>query len=45
MLKLTFPISQEGLICDVMLGIDGHAATALHAVGQPMVPPIPDVAD
>ncbi|MGH7224753.1 MAG: hypothetical protein ACRELF_16140, partial [Gemmataceae bacterium] len=40
MAKLTFPIQPDGLICNVMIGLDGKAATALVAAGQPVLAPI-----
>lgn len=40
MATLTFPIQPDGLICNVMIGLDGRAATTLVAAGQPVLAPI-----
>jgi hypothetical protein len=38
--KLTFPIQADGLICDVLVGLDGQTTTMLVATKQPILPPI-----
>lgn len=38
--KLTFPLQSDGLICDVLIGLDGRATTALAISGQPILAPI-----
>lgn len=38
--RLTFPLQSDGLICDVLIGLDGKATTALAASGQPILAPI-----
>jgi hypothetical protein len=38
--KLTFPVQRDGLICDVLIGMDGQTTAALVAAGQPVLPPI-----
>src|SRR5262245_33918155 len=40
MATLTFPIQPDGLICDVLIGLDGKATSALVAAGQPVLAPI-----
>lgn len=40
MATLTFPIQSDGLICDVLIGLDGQTTTALAAYGQPIRAPI-----
>jgi hypothetical protein len=37
--SLSFPIQPDRLICDVLVGLDGHTTTALQASGQPILPP------
>ncbi len=37
--SLTFPIQPDGLICDVLVGLDGPTTAGLQAAGQPLVPP------
>ena len=36
---ITFPIQPDGLICDVLVGLDGPSTAALQASGQPILPP------
>lgn len=36
MATLTFSIQSDGLICDVLIGLDGLATTALAIAGQPI---------
>jgi hypothetical protein len=38
--KLTYPVQPDGLICDVLVGLDGKTTTTLVATGQPIHPPI-----
>lgn len=40
MATLTFPVSQAGLEVAVLVGLDGQASTALHAVGLSIPPPV-----
>lgn len=40
MATLTFPIQPDGLICDVLIGLDGKATTALVAARQAVLAPI-----
>lgn len=40
MAALTFPLQPDGLICDVLIGLDGKATTALAASGQPILAPV-----
>lgn len=39
--KLTFPIRPDGLVCDVLIGLDGKTTTKLVAARQAILPPIP----
>jgi hypothetical protein len=38
--KLEFPVLSEGLLVDVLIGLDGATTTALVAAGQPVAAPI-----
>src|SRR5262249_49711706 len=38
--RLTFPVSPTGLLCDVLIGLDGKTTAVLVAAGQPVAPPI-----
>lgn len=40
MATLTFPVQSDGLICEVLIGLDGQTTTALAAAGQPILAPI-----
>jgi hypothetical protein len=40
MATLTFPVPTDGLICDVLIGLDGKTTTTLAASGQPILAPI-----
>lgn len=40
MATLTFPIQPDGLSCDVLIGLDGKATTALVAAGQAVLAPV-----
>ena len=40
MATLIFPIQSDGLICDVLIGLDGLATAALAVAGQPILAPI-----
>ncbi len=40
MATLIFPVHSDGLICDVMIGLDGPTTVALVAAGQPVLAPI-----
>ncbi len=40
MQNLKFPIQPDGLVCDVMIGLDGKTTRALVAAGQAISPPI-----
>lgn len=40
MATLNFPIQSDGLICDVLIGLDGQTTAALAAAGQPIRAPI-----
>ena len=37
---MTFPIQPDGLLCDVLVGLDGQTTTRLHAAGQAILPPV-----
>lgn len=37
---MTFPIQSDGLVCDVLIGLDGPTTAALAAAGQPIRAPI-----
>jgi hypothetical protein len=37
---LKFPVRPDGLLCDVLVGLDGATTTALAAAGQAIPPPI-----
>lgn len=37
---LRFPLQSDGLICDVLIGLDGKATTALAVSGRPILAPI-----
>jgi hypothetical protein len=39
MSSLTFPIRPDGLMCDVLVGLDRASTAGLQAAGQPLVPP------
>jgi hypothetical protein len=36
---LTFPIQPDGLVCDMLVGLDGNTTAALYAAGQPILAP------
>lgn len=40
MARLTFPVQSDGLICDVLIGLDGKATAAKAASGQPILAPV-----
>lgn len=40
MATLTFPLQTDGLLCDVLIGLDGKTTTALAASGQPILAPV-----
>ena len=40
MATLIFPIQSDGLICDVLIGLDGLATAVLAVAGQPILAPI-----
>lgn len=37
--KIIFPIQPDGLICDVLVGLDGPSTAGRLASGQPLIPP------
>jgi hypothetical protein len=37
---LIFPVDKDGLLIDVLIGLDGATTTALFSAGQPIPPPI-----
>jgi hypothetical protein len=38
--QLIFPVDKDGLLVDVLVGLDGAATTALFSAGQPIPPPV-----
>jgi len=40
MATLTFPVQSDGLICDVLIGLDGKATAAKATSGQPILAPV-----
>jgi hypothetical protein len=37
--QITVPIQPDGLICDVLVGLDGKSTAALQAAGRPLLAP------
>jgi len=41
MQELKFPIIPDGMICDVLIGLNGQTTKALISTGQAILPPVP----